>query len=134
MSKKVFFVGVKAIITDGDSILLLKKRSGDREFWDAPGGCINEGEEIEQALVRELSEELPSLKMNGIGSLLSAYALTRDIKDDISLTLLFYRVNAHFSDKIELSDEHSEYRWMSYDEAVRVGSEGIPEAVAGLRG
>lgn len=132
-ASKTFFVGVKGIIVREDKILLLKK-SGDRVFWDAPGGKIDGRETIEQALLRELREELPSVKDVVMGKLLHALVLDRDIKDDVGLSLLFYKIDVTIEGDIALSNEHSEYKWMTFDEAVRDGSEGIPEVVAVLRG
>jgi 8-oxo-dGTP pyrophosphatase MutT (NUDIX family) len=129
---KIFFVGVKGIIVRGDKILLLKK-SGDRAFWDAPGGRINGRETIQQALLRELHEELPSIKDIVIGKLLHAYVLDRDIKNDVGLTLLFYKIDATLAGNVALSDEHSDYEWMTFDDAIKNGSEGIAQAVSLLR-
>jgi 8-oxo-dGTP pyrophosphatase MutT (NUDIX family) len=130
---KTFFVGVKGVIAKDNHILLLKK-NGDRPFWDVPGGRINEGETIGQTLVRELKEELPSLATITVAELLSAHALTRNIQDTTSLTLLFYRVEATFtSDDIKLSSEHSEYEWMTFEQALEVCSEGIAEAIRMLK-
>lgn len=124
---KTFFVGVKGIIVRADKVLLLRK-TGDRVFWDAPGGRINSGETAERAFLRELREELPSIGDITVGRLLHAHVLDRDIKGDISLTLLFYEIDAVL-ENIVLSSEHSDYEWMSFDEACRVGSEGVPEAL-----
>jgi 8-oxo-dGTP pyrophosphatase MutT (NUDIX family) len=130
-SPKIFFIGVKGIIVQDGKVLLLKK-SGDRVFWDAPGGRINEGETSNQALLRELQEELPAAKNVTIGKLLHAHVLDRNIKDDIGLNLLFYKVDVTIYDEIRLSDEHSDYKWMAFDEATQDGSEGIAQAIASL--
>ena len=129
---RITFVGVKGLIVKDEKVLLLK-RSGDRSFWDAPGGRINEGEALSDTLPRELKEELPSITGVTVGSLVSAHVLSRNIRDGVGLTLLFYKVAADFSGGIALSDEHSEYKWMTYEEAIAIGSEGIPEAVSALK-
>jgi 8-oxo-dGTP pyrophosphatase MutT (NUDIX family) len=126
---KTFFIGVKGIVVRGDKILLLKK-SGDRAFWDAPGGRMNTRETIQQTLLRELHEELPSVKEVTIGELLHAHVLDRDIKDSVGLNLLFYRIDAVIEGDAVLSSEHSSYKWMTFDEATKDGSEGIAQAVA----
>lgn len=49
-----------ALITDGDGRLLLTRRAYDpcMGMLDLPGGFVNHGESAEEALKREISEEL----------------------------------------------------------------------------
>lgn len=50
---------VAAIIRDGDRILSTMRGHGEyRGFWEFPGGKIEEGETPEEAVVREIKEEL----------------------------------------------------------------------------
>jgi 8-oxo-dGTP diphosphatase len=51
-------VGVGAIILDGDQILLEKsKNSPGKGKWSVPGGLVDLGENVEDAVVREVKEE-----------------------------------------------------------------------------
>ena len=51
-------VGVGAIILDGDRILLEKrKNSPGKGKWSVPGGLVELGEKVEDAVVREVKEE-----------------------------------------------------------------------------
>ena len=51
-------IGTLAIIEEGDSVLLaMKKRGFGEGWWNGYGGKLQEGETIEEAMVRELQEE-----------------------------------------------------------------------------
>lgn len=51
---------VAGVIRADNKILICRRRKGEKEggFWEFPGGKIKEGEDPEEALHRELSEEL----------------------------------------------------------------------------
>jgi mutator protein MutT len=51
-------VGVGAIILDGDKILLEKRKNvPSKGKWSVPGGLVELGESMEQAVIREVKEE-----------------------------------------------------------------------------
>ena len=50
-------VSLKAVILDSNGRILVVKESG-RDWWDIPGGGIEHGETIKEALARELHEEV----------------------------------------------------------------------------
>lgn len=55
MKEQLFQVGVKALIEDEMGRVLLLK---NRDFWDMPGGRMDQGEDVRQTLERELTEEI----------------------------------------------------------------------------
>ncbi len=74
---KSFYVGVKAIITDPDrGTLLVHRTDNEYKFWEVPGGRINGDESFDQALTRELHEELLNLGSLAVGDYLGALELT----------------------------------------------------------
>lgn len=106
---KKFYVGVKGIIKTDQGYLLLKHSKG---HFDTPGGRIDDNEDFEQTLRRELTEELPGISDISIGELAGAFRLQKDINGDISLVLLYFLVQATLANPIILSDEHSAYLWI----------------------
>jgi len=46
------------VIIKDDKILLIHRIRDDREYWVVPGGSVEEGESVEEALDREIMEEL----------------------------------------------------------------------------
>ena len=45
-----------AFIRQGDCILLVRQREGER-YWTLPGGAVEPGEPVDQAAIREVREE-----------------------------------------------------------------------------
>ena len=49
-------VAVSAVVTNDQGELLLQKRT-DNELWGLPGGAMNIGESVGEAVIREVKEE-----------------------------------------------------------------------------
>lgn len=128
---KTFYVGIKAIIVQDNKILLLHAQDPikKRDYWEAPGGRIDDDETIQQALLRELHEEVPNIRDVNVGNALDAYRLPWDVKDDKSLVLIFYKVTAKFDGEPQISDEHTEYKWVDKDEALTMVEETTRMAI-----
>ncbi len=112
-STKLFHIGIKAVIVNNNKALVLED-TGRYAGFDVPGGKIDENETIEQALKRELLEEL-GLTDFKTGELLTVFEREDYKKEGINLILIFFKVEANNFD-VKLSDEHSEYRWISKDD------------------
>lgn len=115
MAEKLFNVGCKAVIVKDDKVLIVKNTKG---FWEVPGGRIDGNESIEEALHRELREELPNIQAIVLDRVVDARRLHKDIKDDVSLVLVFYTVEADFKGDPQLSHEHTDYKWAAREEAL----------------
>ena len=109
-SVKNFHIGIKAVIVRNNKALILKDTKRFKGY-DVPGGKIDEGEDIEQALQRELYEEL-GLRKFLIREILYAFERLDYDKKGSRLMLIFYKIEAKIS-KIKLSDEHTSFDWIS---------------------
>ena len=60
-------IRVAALIRRGDDLLLIKHAKLGRTYWLLPGGGVEEGESMHEALLRELDEEcsLRSVRLEG---------------------------------------------------------------------
>ena len=60
-------IRVAALIRRGDTVLLCNHTKQDRSYWLLPGGGVEEGESMHEALLRELDEEcsLRSVMLEG---------------------------------------------------------------------
>jgi 8-oxo-dGTP diphosphatase len=116
MAGKPFGLSVKALIFDESNRLLALKRSdGSTHFagqWDLPGGKLDAGEQVEQALQRE------SLEETGLDVEPVAFAgAHEDEMEKVRVILLFFRARANDGTVRTDPNEHSEFRWVTMDEA-----------------
>ena len=57
MSKYDFNIRVTGILIEDNKILLVKQKISDKRNWSLPGGKLEQGETIEQGIIREMKEE-----------------------------------------------------------------------------
>ncbi len=129
-------IGVKVLLTNSNNELLFLKRKeqlsipGDsKDSWDIPGGRIGPEESLDDALVREVKEETGAL-LNGVPMLINA----QDIfvpKKDLHVVRLTYRLRAEIKN-ITLSDEHTDYKWMTLEESKQLSLEPFLKATLDL--
>jgi len=48
---------ISVVVVDGNKILLVRHRKGNRQYWVLPGGRLEYGETFQECGVRELKEE-----------------------------------------------------------------------------
>ena len=97
---------VAAIIQDEHGNFLCAKRGDWKSLpgkWEFPGGKANTGEELAQALVREINEEL-SVDIKVVRE------FDRTVTGDIELVCFVCDL---ISEKPTTSTDHSELRWVS---------------------
>ena len=116
---------VAAFLVEGDRFLL-GRRSPERAFypnvWDVFGGQIEEGEQPEQTLVRELQEELgvtPS-QWTELETIRESVG-ERDNMPPHELIVYLYCVTKWTGKPVnQQPEEHSVIQWFSYAEAIRL--------------
>ncbi len=110
------------IIRKGDHILVGRRPEGHSlgGLWEFPGGKIERGENPEQALIRELKEELGI--ESEIGTLLFAHTHSYG---DVNILILFYEVRFWVGEP--KANHHVEIEWIKPKELL---VRPIPEANA----
>jgi 8-oxo-dGTP pyrophosphatase MutT (NUDIX family) len=108
--RQSFYIGVKAVISQAGKVLILKDKP--RSKWELPGGRIDGSQTIEESLRRELTEEIPGADLVKLGDILHAATGDFTVENNHRLCLLFYKAEVNLPDKIELSDEHTEFVWV----------------------
>lgn len=57
MKDNVYKVRATGVLIENDSLLLVKQKLSNNKEWSLPGGRVEAGETLEQALIREMKEE-----------------------------------------------------------------------------
>ena len=108
-----FHITVIAIVIYHQNILILKRTRPSSDglgFWELPGGGLEYGETPHQALIRELKEET-NLDIKIIKPVYTFTAIRPDYQT-VGIGFLAIPTNDH----VKISDEHTEYRFVSSDE------------------
>lgn len=110
MNHPMHIVAVSGLISHPDGNILLIK--SPRRGWEFPGGQVEEGEDIIDALVREVREETG---INAsIGSLVGIYS---NIKSPTKV--MFGFLGDYLSGELETSEESIETIWISRQSALQ---------------
>ena len=101
---------VAAVIREGDRIFATQRGYGDwKDYWEFPGGKIESGETPEDALIREIREEL------GAEIAVDSYLTT--VNYDYPAFHLHMRCYlAHVTHGALVLKEHEDSRWLAKEE------------------
>ena len=100
------------LINDAGQVLLLKANYAD-QAWGLPGGALDMGETIHQALLRECQEELGcQVQIDYLSGVYFHSAVTSHA--------FIFRCHLTASAEIRLSDEHTAYAWFDLDQLSKV--------------
>jgi 8-oxo-dGTP diphosphatase len=109
---------VNAVLLRGDEVLLAKRSQTRKAYasrWSFPGGHVEEGEDFEQALHRELQEEV------GIVPVTFRH-LTRITDQASPATTYHMYAITEWTGEPEIRDlEHTELRWFELPAALSIG-------------
>ena len=103
----------KALIVRGTRVLMLLAPDGN---WELPGGKVEEGEDLEGGLRREMWEET---KINNIkiGKFIGEFTLRISYQVVIySFTVKIYECSVPIKSEIILSPEHTAFGWFNLEE------------------
>lgn len=107
------------VVRDDGRILALKRAADDHSrggSWDLPGGGYEEGEQVVEAVIREVQEEA-GLVVRQVRPLYIANHM--DIKEGFFAGLNVFGVcyvSTEWSGEVVISDEHAKYMWLTVEE------------------
>lgn len=113
IDKCLYRVSVKSLIIHKSKILLVKE--WDDEWWSFPGGGIEHGESIQDALYREIHEELGISQADIKSDLEIIHTGIGAIVERLPMVNLFVKVDVPVND-IKSTSDIVEYKWFDYDE------------------
>lgn len=108
-------IAVRAIIiNDAGKALILKRANTvySQDFWNLPGGKVDYGETVEEALSKEILEET-GLQISEFSFFTYLDGLPEYNGGPHFITLIF---TCKINGSIKLNDESSEYMWIGKEE------------------
>jgi 8-oxo-dGTP diphosphatase len=119
-----------AIFRDRLLLVVRRAREPGAGRWSLPGGRVEWGETLQQAVTREVTEE------TGIAITLLQLAGTREVLPNIGrghFVVLSYAATWQ-SGEVVLNDEHDAFRWVTPDElGVLETTDGLLPIIAAAR-
>ena len=118
MATKPLGLAASAFINDGNDRFLTLRRSRNSKFfrgqWEVPGGKIDAGESLDDALLREVGEEtsLTVVLDRVVG--VSEFELPH-----IRVAMLYFAAHT-VGGQVRLSEEHEAYVWLPVSEMLRL--------------
>ena len=111
---------VGCYIKSDDKYLFLKKAKGRNSelTWGVAGGRVEKNESPQSAVIREVYEETGiKIDLPGVIHSQTLYVINPYFCD---YTLYLYLYDGYKSQKVKLSDEHTDFTWVSLDEAKKL--------------
>jgi len=120
-----------AIVRDGKILLVRRARPPAHGLFSLPGGVVEVGETLMQAVIREVREET-SLAIAPVGLAGFREAITRDRDGRVERHFVILPFAARWlSGEVALNEELSEARWLHPDEVAGLPTTpGLDEILA----
>ena len=107
------------ILNDDKEILIIKRCPTDKKDankWEVPGGKLDEGEDLLLSKKREVKEETGLLIEQTEPLIFTQSYVIEDGGYKGFTYISLFSVNKIKKGKVKLSEEHTEYAWVSYKE------------------
>ena len=123
-----------AIFRDGRVLIVRRARAPSRGFYTLPGGAVELGETLEQAVIREIREET-GLEIEPLVLAGHRQAITRDSSGRIERHIVILPFAARWiAGEVLLNEELAEARWLEPSELSSLRTtEGLAEIIAAAR-
>jgi 8-oxo-dGTP diphosphatase len=113
-------VGVGAVIFDGDRVVLVKRGHPPLQGqWNLPGGVVELGETLEEAVVREVMEETGlDVEVGPVVEVLDRMERSADGRIEYHYVIIDYCCRPR-SDRLERGSDADDARWVSVGDLPR---------------
>jgi 8-oxo-dGTP pyrophosphatase MutT (NUDIX family) len=132
MPEDLYHLGVKALIRRTDGAILLLKLDPTfmgGEYWDLPGGRVQQGSSVQDTLRREIVEETGIRDVTigkHVGMVLSTVRIKLKTGDEVGLILSIYECTIPNQAVIVPADGHVAYEWLVPLKAAKLMSNKYP--------
>ncbi len=125
-------VGAGAVVYDGPKVLLVKRKCPPNESrWALPGGLVELGERVQDAVVREVKEETDlEVVLEGLLDVATDIHLDERSRPRYHYVLVDYLAR-RVGGRVRLNEESSDFGWFTATQARKLDmSEGTREVLA----
>ncbi len=98
-------------------VLLLKRNEDRGGFWNVVNGTMELNESAIECKKRELFEETGIQEVVSWSEEIHRFSFT--LHDDV-FTVIVFTAEVGVGQEVVINEEHTEYRWVSFDEAIRM--------------
>jgi 8-oxo-dGTP pyrophosphatase MutT (NUDIX family) len=121
--KKIMLETTSGLIIEDRKLLVVRKHKNGKDSWIFPGGKIERGEHAYESLVRELKEELPYMKWEGLWVPWQYFFGISPNKKSPIKVLAYYldgKTNGDYRPREDQKEPIKETRLVSYPEILRL--------------